>query len=280
LGILASRPAPVQVSYLGFPGTTGASFIDYLIADRVVLPPAQQSFFTEKIAFLPHSYQANDSMRKIAAAPTRHEAGLPDSGFVFCCFNNSWKITAPVFAIWMRLLTALPGSHLWLFADNDGACSNLRRAAAAHGVDPDRLVFAPRVQEAEHLARHRLADLFLDTLPYNAHTTASDALWSGLPVLTCLGNSFPGRVGASLLQAIGLPELITKSLAEYEALALKLATEPSLLQASRDKLRDNRQRSYLFDTDRFRRDIEAAYTTMWEIAKRGEPPRTFAVEQV
>jgi protein O-GlcNAc transferase len=280
LGILAFRPAPVQVSYLGFPGTAGASFIDYLIADKVVLPPAQQSFFTEKIAYLPHSYQANDSMRKIAAAPTRHEAGLPNSGFVFCCFNNSWKITAPLFAIWMRLLTALPGSLLWLFADNEGACGNLRRAAAAHGVDPDRLAFAPRVPEAEHLARHRLADLFLDTLPYNAHTTASDALWSGLPVLTCLGNSFPGRVGASLLQAIGLPELITKSLAEYEALALKLATEPSLLQASRDKLRDNRQRSYLFDTDRFRRDIEAAYTTMWEIAKRGEPPRTFAVEQV
>jgi len=278
LGILAFRPAPVQVSYLGFPGTTGSNFTDYLIADRVVLPPEQQCFFTEKIVYLPHSYQANDSARKIAALPGRQEAGLPGAGFVFCSFNNNWKITAPVFAIWMRLLTAVPGSLLWLFADNEGACINLRRAASAHGVDPDRLFFAPRVPEAEHLARHQLADLFLDTLPYNAHTTASDALWAGLPMLTCLGTSFPGRVGASLLHAIGLPELVTESLAEYEAVALRLAKDPSLLKALRDKLGGNRLRLSLFDTDRFRRDIEAAYTTMWEIAKRGEPPRAFAVE--
>jgi predicted O-linked N-acetylglucosamine transferase (SPINDLY family) len=167
---------------------------------------------------------------------------------------------------------------LWLIADNDGACANLRRAAAAHGVDPQRLVFALRLPEAEHLARQRLADLFLDTLPYNAHTTASDALWAGLPVLTCLGASFPGRVGASLLQAAGLPELVTESLAEYEAAALKLATDPVLLQTLREKLSRNRLSFPLFDTDRFRRDIEAAYTRMWEIAKRGEPPRAFAVE--
>ena len=278
LGILAFRPAPVQVSYLGFPGTTGANFIDYLIADRVVLPAEQQCFFSEKIVYLPHSYQVNDSARKIAAVPDRRAAGLPDTGFVFCSFNNNWKITAPIFAIWMRLLTAVPGSVLWLIEDNAGASGNLRRAAVAHGVDPDRLVFAPRVREAEHLARHRLADLFLDTLPYNAHTTASDALWSGLPLLTCRGASFPARVGASLLQATGLPELVTESLAEYEALALKLAKDPSLLKALRDKLAGNAARAPLFDTDCTRRDLEAAYGAMWETAKRGEPPRSFAVE--
>ena len=278
LGILAFRPAPVQVSYLGFPGTTGANFIDYLIADRVVLPPAQRDFFAEKIVYLPHSYQANDSARKIAATPTRREAKLPEASFVFCSFNNNWKITAPVFAIWMRLLTIVPGSILWLIEDNAGASGNLRRAAAAHGVDPQRLVFAPRVPEAEHLARQRLADLFLDTQPYNAHTTASDALWSGLPLLTSLGTSFPGRVGASLLQAVGLPELVTQSLAEYEARALQLAQDPALLRALRDKLRDNRLSQPLFNTAGFARDIEAAYTTMWEITKRGEPPQSFAVD--
>jgi predicted O-linked N-acetylglucosamine transferase (SPINDLY family) len=277
-GILAFRAAPVQVSYLGFPGTSGADFMDYLIADAVVLPPAQQGYFTEKIAYLPHSYQANDFARKIAATPGRQATGLPDASFVFCSFNNSWKITAAIFAIWMRLLAAVPGSLLWLIADNDGACANLRRAAAEQGVDPHRLVFAPRLPEPEHLARQRLADLFLDTLPYNAHTTASDALWVGLPVLTCRSASFPGRVGTSLLQAIGLPELVTESLAEYEAAALRLATDPALLQALREKLSRNRLSFPLFDTDRFRRDIEAAYTRMWEIAKRGEPPRAFAVE--
>ena len=216
LGILAFRPAPIQVSYLGFPGTTGTSFMDYLIADSVVLPPEQQSGFTEKIAYLPHSYQVNDFAREIGLTPSRCDVGLPDHAFVFCCFNNSWKITEPVFASWMRLLAAVPGSVLWLIVDNEGAVINLRLAAVKYGVDPDRIVFAPRVDEAEHLARHRLADLFLDTLHYNAHTTASDALWSGLPVLTCLGASFPSRVGASLLQAVGLPELVTQSLAEYE----------------------------------------------------------------
>ena len=276
-GILAFRPAPVQVNYLGFPGTMGADYIDYLIADRIVLPPGLQRFCSEKIVSLPHCYQANDSGKEIAAAPARRDVGLPEAGFVFCCFNNSWKITAPLFEIWMRLLQAVPGSVLWLFADNEGACANLSRAAAAHGVDPARLVFAPRVREAAHLARHRLADLFLDTLPYNAHTTASDALWAGLPVVTCPGGTFPARVAASLLDAVGLPELVTQSLAEYEALALKLAQDKAMLGVLKDKLADNRLRFPLFDTDRFRRDIEAAYTTMWETAKRGEPPRSFSV---
>ena len=284
LGILAFRPAPVQVSYLGFPGTTGARFVDYLIADRVVVPAEQQCFFSEKIVYLPHSYQVNDSVRKIAAVPDRRAAGLPDlpggsagNGFVFCSFNNNWKITAPVFAIWMRLLTAVPGSVLWLIEDNAGASGNLRRAAAAHGVDPDRLVFAPRVPEAEHLARHQLADLFLDTLPYNAHTTTSDALWAGLPVLTCLGKAFPGRVAASLLSAANLSELVTGSPAEYEAMALELAHDRARLQALRKKLEDNRLSVALFDTGRFARNIERAYMHMWEIARRGEPPQNFTI---
>jgi predicted O-linked N-acetylglucosamine transferase (SPINDLY family) len=278
LGILAYRPAPVQVSYLGYPGTTGAKFIDYLIADKVVLPPEQQRFFSEKIVYLPHSYQVNDSNRKIAAVPDRRAAGLPDGSFVFCSFNNNWKITAPIFAIWMRLLSAVPGSVLWLIEDNVGASGNLGRAAAAHGVDPDRLVFAPRVREAEHLARQQLADLFLDTLPYNAHTTASDALWSGLPLLTCRGTSFPARVGASLLQTIGLPELVTESLEEYESAALKLAKDPVLLKTLRDKLAGNAMKAPLFDTDRSCCDLESAYRAMWETAKCGAPPRSFAVE--
>src|SRR5262249_39254021 len=184
--IFAHRPAPIQVSYLGYPGTTGAEFIDYVIADPIVLPFDQQPFYTEKIVHLPECYQVNDSQRQIAErTPTRREAGLPDQGFVFCCFNNNYKITAPVFDVWMRLLAAVEDSVLWLVRDNAAAENNLRKQAAARGIDPARLVFAEKQPLADHLARHRLADLFLDTLPYNAHTTASDALWAGLPVLTC-----------------------------------------------------------------------------------------------
>jgi protein O-GlcNAc transferase len=202
---------------------------------------------------------------------------LPERGFVFCCFNNNYKITPPVFDIWMRLLAAVGGSVLWLFQDNGDAPENLRREAAARGINPARLVFAPRVGAEEHLARHRLADLFVDTLPYNAHTTASDALWAGLPVLTCRGASFAGRVAASLLYAAGLPELATGDLGEYEALALRLATDAALLRGYRNRLEQNRAICPLFDTDRFRRHIEEAYTTMWEIHRRGESPRSFAV---
>jgi predicted O-linked N-acetylglucosamine transferase (SPINDLY family) len=277
-GILAFRPAPVQVNYLGFPGTSGAAYIDYIIADRIVVPPEHQRFFTENIVYLPHAYQANDVARAIATTPTRREAGLPDEGFVFCCFNNSWKITLPVFHIWMRMLAAVPGSLLWLIADNEGANENLRRAAKIRGIAADRLVFAPKLPEPRHLARQRLAGLFLDTQPYNAHTTASDALWAGLPVVTCMGNAFPSRVATSLLHAVGLPELGTHSLADYEALALGLARDPPRLQALKDKLMAQRLSQPLFDTDRSRRDIERAYTVMWETAKAGGPPRAFAVE--
>jgi len=277
-GILAHRPAPIQVSYLGYPGTMGADFIDYVIADKIVLPFDQQPYYTEKIVHLPDCYQVNDSKREIAArTPARREAGLPEEGFVFCCFNNNYKITPPVFDVWMRLLGAIEGSVLWLFQDNSDAPENLRKEAAARGIDPARLVFAPRVEAEEHLARHRLADLFVDTLPYNAHTTASDALWAGLPVLTCRGASFAGRVATSLLYAAGLPDLATGDLGEYEALALRLATDASLLRGYRHRLEQNRAGCPLFDTDRIRRHLEEAYTTMWEIHQRGESPRSFGV---
>jgi len=277
-GILAYRPAPVQVSYLGYPGTMGADFIDYVIADKIVLPLDQQPFWTERIVHLPDCYQVNDSKRRIAAhTPTRRAAELPDRGFVFCCFNNTWKIAPPVFDVWMRLLQAVDGSVLWLMRSNIAAEVNLRKQAAARGVDPVRLVFAANLPLEDHLARHRLADLFLDTLPYGAHTTASDALWAGLPLVACRGEAFAGRVAASLLHSVGLPELVTSNLADYEALALRLARDPALLRGFRERLARNRLTSALFDTDGFRRQIEAAYLTMWERFEGGQPPQSFSV---
>jgi predicted O-linked N-acetylglucosamine transferase (SPINDLY family) len=276
--IFAFRPAPIQVSYLGFPGTMGADFIDYIIADAIVLPFDEQPHYTEKIVHLADCYMVNDRKRTISShTPTRGELGLPVEGLVFCCFNNNWKITSAVFDVWMRLLKAVEGSVLWLFRDNGNAETNLRKEAAARGIDPTRLVFAGRLPLEDHLARHRLADLFLDTLPYNAHTTASDALWSGLPVLTCRGKAFAGRVAASLLNAVGLSELVIHSLEEYEALALRLATDCSLLRGFRHRLEHNRLRFPLFDSDRFCYHIESAYTTMWELWQRGEKPRSFSV---
>ncbi|VFU09485.1 tetratricopeptide repeat protein [Methylocella tundrae] len=281
-GIPARRPAPVQASFIGFPGTMGADFIDYIIADPFVLPMDQQSAFVEKIVQLPHCYQPNDTRRLIAdVTPTRAQCGLPERGFVFCSFNNSYKLTPAFFDIWMRLLRAAPGSVLWLLEANALVKENLRRQASQRGVDPDRLVFAPRIPSPEHLARHRLADLFLDTLPYNAHTTASDALWAGLPVLTCAGDTFAGRVAGSLLHAVGLPELITASLDDYEALAGKLSCgDPRLLQGLRHKLLGARLASPLFDSARYARHFEAALTQMWENHRDGGAPRAFAVTDV
>ena len=279
-GVLACRPAPIQVNYLGYPGTTGAEYMDYVLADETVLPFDQQPFFAEKIAHLPDCYHVNDATRPISSyvAP-RSDLGPPDQGFVFCCFNQTFKISAPIFCIWMRLLARVPGSVLWLSEMSDLAQSNLQREAAARGIDPDRLIFAPKMDSsADHLARHRAADLFLDTLPYNAHSTTCDALWAGLPVVTCTGAFFSGRVAASMLNAAGLPELVTNNLDDYEALALKLAGDPALLQSTRQKLERNRSTCRLFDSDRFRRHIEAAYEKMWDIYLRGESPRNFRVE--
>ncbi len=281
VALLASRPAPVQVSYLGYPGTLALEQIDYILADPIVLPPEHQGHYSERIVYLPDCYQVNDSKRVISEpTPTRAEVGLPASGFVFCCFNHNYKITPEVFTVWMGLLQRVPDSVLWLLGDNAGAVGNLKQAAAERGMDPERLVFAPRIASADHLARHRLADLFLDTLPYNAHTTASDALWAGLPVLTCLGTAFPGRVAASLLHAVGLPELVTHSPREYTARALELATDPHQLGELRARLARNRSTHPLFDTERFRRHLEAAYATMWQRYQVGLPPESFDVPRL
>ena len=277
-GVFSLRPCPVQVNYLGFPGTLGAHYMDYILADRHVIPPDEQAFYAEKVVYLPHTYQANDTKRRLSAlTPARSDAGLPEHAFVFCCFNNNYKITPAVFAVWMRLLNKIEGSVLWLYEDNPAAARNLRHAAAQQGIAPERLVFAARMKLDEHLSRHQLADLFLDTLPYNAHTTASDALWAGLPLLTCRGTTFPGRVAASLLDSIGLPELITDSLEAYETLALKLAADRAMLAALRVRLERNRATHPLFDPDRLRRHIELAYTTMHERRQRGEAPAGFTV---
>lgn len=271
-GILAHRPAPVQVNYLGYPATMGADFIDYIIVDPVTVPASEQVNFSEQLSHLPDCYQANDSGRVIAErTPMRAECGLPEEGFVFCSFNNNIKITPRFFDIWMRLLDTIPGSVLWLLEDNGFVKANLRMEALARGVSPDRLVFAPRMTIEEHLARQRLADLFLDTLPFNAHTTASDALWAGLPVLTCTGITFAGRVASSLLKAVGLPELVTETSEDYEALAKRLATTPAYLKELRTRLEKNRQSTPLLDSDRFRKNIEAAYLQMWKNWQHARP---------
>lgn len=261
MSVLASRPAPVQATYLGYPGTTGAPYIDYVLADRIVIPPEHQRFYTEKVIYLPDSYQVNDSGVRIAErTPSRAELALPEAAFVFCCFNNVFKLLPAMFERWMRILAARPGSVLWLLEPEEGPKRNLRAAARAHGIDPARLVFAPRAPLAEHLARHRQADLFLDTLPYNAHTTASDALRAGLPVLTCLGGTFAGRVAASLLHALGMPELIAPSPGDYQQIALKLSADGTA--ALKEKLARNLRTSALFDSERACRAIEAAFMEM------------------
>jgi len=276
--ILSYRPAPVQVNYLGYPGTMGADYIDYILADPIVAPMEHQDDYSERIVHLPHCYQPNDRQRKISDKPmTRAEFGLPENAFVFCSFNNAYKISPPLFDVWMRLLKRVPGSVLWILAKEETCRENLRREAAARDVEPARLVFADPLPLAEHLARHRLADLFIDTLQYNAHTTASDALWAGLPVLTCMGETFSGRVAASLLTAMNLPELITASLDDYERLALEFARDRSRLDPIRRKIVAERETSPLFDSTRYARNLERAYETMVDIMRRGETPRPFAV---
>jgi len=271
--VFSYRPAPIQVNYLGFPGTIGTEYIDYIIADKVVIPEASKNYYTEKIVYLPNSYQANDNIRKISNRQfSKVQSGLPEDVFVFTCFNNNYKITPDVFDSWMRILSTVQGSVLWLLADNPMAKENLIKEAIARGVDSSRLVFAERLPISEHLARHNLADLFLDTLPYNAHTTCSDALWAGLPVLTLIGNTFPGRVSASLLTSIGLSELITNTKGEYEALAIDLAMNPQKLTNIKLKLSKNRLVAPLFDTPLFATNLEAAYLKMYESHSGGLPP--------
>jgi len=281
--IFALRPAPVQVNWLGFPGTTGADYMDYVVTDAVVTPPALAAQFTEAPAYLPHSYQVNDHLQPVDAhTPSRAECGLPEQGFVFCCFNNNYKIEPAMFGTWMRLLQAVPGSVLWLLQGSAEAEANLRREAGRRGVDAGRLVFAERQPRARHLARHRCADLFLDTLYCNAHTTASDALWAGLPLLTCPGETFAARVAASLLHAVGLPELIADDLAAYENQALALARSPERLGELRNRLDRNRHAAPLFDTPRFARHLEQAFAAMWARWAAGEStaPITVAADGV
>lgn len=278
MDVSAYRPAPLQVNYLGFPGSFGVDYIDYIVADRIVIPEDEQGAYNEKVVWLPDCYQANDDKRAIAAgAPSRAACGLSEDGFVFCNFNSNHKFTPPFFETWMRILGAVEGSVLWLLEGNAAFRDNIRRYAQACGVAPGRLVFAPSLPPEQNLARLALADLALDMLPLNAHTSGSDALWAGLPLLTLRGTTFPGRVAESLLHAVGLPELVAPSLADYEALAIALANDPVRLRALRERLAANRVSAPLFDTARFTRQLDAAYAGMWEIFQRGESPRSFAV---
>jgi predicted O-linked N-acetylglucosamine transferase (SPINDLY family) len=277
-GIFALRPAPVHVNYLGFPATMGAEYIDYLVADRFVIPAEHQAHYSENIAYMPDCFQANDSKRSMGEQPrTRADAGLPASGFVFCAFSNSYKITPAMFDVWMRLLRQVDGSVLWLLGGSGAVEANLRREAHVRGIAPDRLIFAARLGYADYLRRYQLADLFLDTTPFNAGATASDALWAGLPLITCAGEAFAGRMAGSLLHAVGLPQLVAASLQDYERITLRLATDRAAIEALKAKLAQNRARCALFDTARFRRHVESAYHTMWQRHQAGEPPASFAV---
>ncbi|MFO0009309.1 MAG: tetratricopeptide repeat protein [Betaproteobacteria bacterium] len=277
-GIFAARAAPVQASFLGYPGTAGAPFMDYVIADRQVIPAENAAHFDERVVWLPAAYQPNDRRRPSGPVPSRAGCGLPDHDTVFCCFNNTYKITPDVFASWMRILRAVEGSVFWRLAAAPRACENLRQQAVAAGVSPHRLVFAERVSPAEHLARHACADLVLDTLPYNAHTTASDALWTGVPVITVAGQSFAARVASSLLTAVGLPELVTASAEEYERLAIALGRSPAQLALLKARLGAARSRCALFDTPRFARELEASYSAMHRRRLAGLPPAPLGLQ--
>lgn len=276
--IAACRPAPVQVQWLGYPGTMAAPFMDYLLADGVVLPESSQPFYDEAIVRLPHCYQINDRKRpRPVSGPSRAALGLPEDGLVMACFNAPYKVRPSDFSAWMKLLRQVDDAVLWLYCDEKAAETNLRAAAEAHGISTRRLVFASLAGIEEHLARYLHVDLFLDTLPYNAHTTASDALWMGCPVVTRMGGTFAGRVGASLLHAVGLERLITRSAGEYQAVALRLLRDPAERHAIREHLTTNRLSLPLFDTPAVTRAVERAYDLMWERAVAGLPPRAFSV---
>jgi len=280
-GIFAERVSPIQVSYLGYIGTMGADYIDYLLADRTVIPEATRRHYLEKVVYLPDCFQANDSKRLASTKRfTRAEEGLPEQGFVYCCFNNNFKITPATFDLWMRILGRVDGSVLWLLESNPWAAGNLRKEAERRSISPDRLIFAGRLPLNEHLTRQSLADLFLDTLPYNAGATASHALWAGLPILTCMGEAFASRMAASLLHAIGLPELVTGTGAEYETLAAELALNPQQHLEIREKLMRNRLTAPLFDVSGFTRHLEAAYRAMHERHQLGLAPEDIEVARI
>jgi protein O-GlcNAc transferase len=277
-GVLARRPSPVQINYLGYPGTMGSDYVDYIITDRFVIPELNRGDYIEKVVYLPNTFQANDSQRKASERiASRDEVGLPQSAFVFCCFNNNYKITPHCFDIWMRLLKQITGSVLWVLGENESAKRNLTKEAENRGVHADGFIFAPRIPHPDYLTRFGLADLFLDTFPFNAGTTASDALWSGLPLITCSGDAFASRMAGSLLTAVGMPELITTSKAEYEELALKLASNPDLMMRTKMKLADNRLRYPIFDTRRFTRNLEAAYESIYRRYQAGLAPEDIEV---
>jgi len=279
-GIFAYRPAPVQVNYLGYPGTMGAACIDYILADEFVIPPAHQACYTEKVVYLPDTFQVNDERRSsatIAHMPARAEAGVPDGAVVLCCFNNCYKINPTLFDVWMRVLQAAPAAVLWLLAAEPAVEVRLRGEAVKRGIGAERLIFARRVPYGEHLARLSLADLYLDTLPFNGGASAGDALWAGVPVLTAPGEAFAARMAGSLLRAVDLPELLTNSLEEYERRAVELTSDPDRLARYKVQLLERRSVAPLFDSKRFCRHLEAAYRTMWERTRRVEPPASFAV---
>ena len=275
MGVFARQPAPVQVNYLGFPATLGAPYMDYILADAIVIPENEKKFYSEKVVHLPVSYQANDSKRASPAAPPRAEHGLPAQGFVFCNLNQSYKLTPHIFAAWMRILDKVPGSVLWLLEGNSLFAANIRAQARGAGIAPERIIFAPMIDAALHQARIGLADLCLDTSPYNSHTSGSDVLWAGVPLLTLEGTTFPGRVAESLLAAVGLDELVAGTMEEYEKLAVALARDPARMKSLRARLIAGRQP--LFDTAAFCRALEEAYQKMWALARNDRPAESFSV---
>jgi len=278
-GLFANRAAPIQINFLGCPGTMGIDYMDYLIADNVVIPKESYHYYNEKIISLPHSYQINDSKRpELKRTITRKDCGLPEGAFVFCCFNNIYKITPETFQRWMRVLKRVPNSVMWFYYNYPEAPENLKREAQALGIDASRLIFSPYIKMSEHLERNVLADLFLDSLPYNAHTTASDALWANVPVLTLQGKSFAGRVAASLLHAIEMPELITYTEQEFEDKAVDLATHPEKLAALKSKLSKNRLTTPLFDTKLYTKHFEAALIEAYERYQSDLPPAHIQVK--
>ena len=280
-GILAYRAAPIQVSYLGYPGSMGADFIDYLIADSTLIPEESQKFYSEKIVYMPDCYQvSNNSRPQPATDVTRAELGLPEAGFVFCCFNNNYKITPREFDIWMRLLDQVEDSVLWLRRSNQWAEENLKKEAQARGIDPDRVIFADMCGYSEYLARLTKADLFLDTFNYNAGAVANDALWCGLPVLTHQGQSYVARMVSSLLTAIDMPELIATTEADYEQLALDLATNPKKLKSLKAKLARNKDNTPLFNTEQFTSNLETAYTEMYNRYVNGKKPEHLLLKEI